>query len=548
MPQLRLALRTLFKTPLVTLVAVLSLALGIGANSAIFSLYHQMLLRPLPVPRPNELVNLGAPGPKSGSNSCSNIGSCDDIFSYPMYRDLERVQASFSGLASHRDFGATIGYQGTTLSGDGLLVSGSYFPVLELTPALGRLFTPDDDKVVGSQFVAVLSHDYWRTRFELNPGILNQALIVNGQALTVIGVAPQGFQGTTLGTQYRRVRPTHDAWIDDAGIHWLREPPSVLGVSVRAAQAGRVDRAGTDRHQWSVSRDHQRRRGAAAEGRERPDHDPLQGQDDHRRRRPARPERCGSRGQRPADDPLRRHGNGAAHRLRQHRESLARSRGWPIGRDGRAPLDWRQPQAADRAAAHRVVPAGRAGRDRRPAGGEMDARPDRDHSSARRRRTRAIQDGPDDAAVWRGDSRGHGNRVWPVPGASQHQARSGHHHQEPGGAGRRRTGGKTIPDDARDRADRDVDGAARASRAVREEPDERQSSRPGSQDRSPGGLQRLAGADCLLDRTNACPLRAHRGRADVHARCHRRGRDHRAAHRRRQLGQQPGGGGISGGT
>jgi predicted permease len=202
MPQLRLALRTLFKTPLVTLVAVLSLALGIGANSAIFSLYHQMLLRPLPVPRPNELVNLGAPGPKPGSNSCSNIGSCDDVFTYPMYRDLERVQTSFTAVASHRDFGATVGYQGTTLSGEGLLVSGSYFPVLELTPALGRLFTPDDDKVVGSQFVAVLSHDYWRTRFELNPAVLNQTLVVNGQALTVIGVAPAGFEGTTLGSRY----------------------------------------------------------------------------------------------------------------------------------------------------------------------------------------------------------------------------------------------------------------------------------------------------------------------------------------------------------
>ncbi len=202
MPQLRLALRTLFKTPFVTLVAVLSLALGIGANSAIFSLYHQMLLRPLPVPRPAELVNLGAPGPKSGSNSCSNIGSCEDVFSYPMFRDLERAQASFTGIASHKDFGASIGFQGTTLSGDGLLVSGSYFPVLELTPALGRLFTPDDDKTVGSQFVVVISHDYWRSRFELNPAILNQTLIVNGQALTVIGVAPAGFQGTTLGSRY----------------------------------------------------------------------------------------------------------------------------------------------------------------------------------------------------------------------------------------------------------------------------------------------------------------------------------------------------------
>ncbi|MGH9385203.1 MAG: ABC transporter permease, partial [Vicinamibacterales bacterium] len=149
-----------------------------------------------------ELVNLGAPGPKPGSNSCSDIGSCDDVFSYPMYRDLEHVQTSFTGIASHRDFGATIGYEGTTLTGDGLLVSGSYFAVLELTPAHGRLFPRDDDKTVGSQFVVVLSHDYWRTRFELNPAILNQTLIVNGQAMTIVGVAPAGFQGTTLGSRY----------------------------------------------------------------------------------------------------------------------------------------------------------------------------------------------------------------------------------------------------------------------------------------------------------------------------------------------------------
>src|SRR4030095_570955 len=117
MPQLRLALRTLFKTPFVTIVAVLSLALGIGANSAIFSLFHQMLLRPLPVPRAQELVNLGAPGPKPGSNSCSNIGSCEEVFSYPMFRDLERVQASFTGIAAHKDFGASIGFRGQTPRG-----------------------------------------------------------------------------------------------------------------------------------------------------------------------------------------------------------------------------------------------------------------------------------------------------------------------------------------------------------------------------------------------------------------------------------------------
>lgn len=199
MPNFRLALRTLFKTPFVTAVAILSLALGIGANSAIFSLFNQMLLRPLPVANPGELVNFGAPGPKQGSTSCSQAGSCDEIFSYPMYRDLERVQTSFTGIAAHRGFGANIGYKGTTLSGEGTLVSGSYFPVLGITPALGRLFTPDDDRTVGGHFVAVLGHDYWRTRFEMSPSILNETLIVNGQALTVVGVAPAGFKGTTLG-------------------------------------------------------------------------------------------------------------------------------------------------------------------------------------------------------------------------------------------------------------------------------------------------------------------------------------------------------------
>jgi predicted permease len=199
MPNFKLAFRTLFKSPFITLVAILSLALGIGANSAIFSLFDQMLLRALPVPSPEELVNLGAPGPKPGSQSCSQAGSCEEIFSYPMFRDLERVQTSFSGIAAHRNFGASLGYQGTSLSGEGLLVSGSYFPVLGITPALGRLLTVEDDKIIGSHFVVVLSYAYWRNRFELNPAVLNQTLVVNGQAMTIVGVAPRDFNGTTLG-------------------------------------------------------------------------------------------------------------------------------------------------------------------------------------------------------------------------------------------------------------------------------------------------------------------------------------------------------------
>jgi predicted permease len=199
MPNLHLALRALFKSPLITLIAIVSLALGIGANSAIFSLFDQMLLRPLPVPQAHELVNLKAPGPKPGSTSCSQAGGCEEVFSYPMFRDLEKAQTSFTGLAAHRNFGASLGYQGTSLSGEGMLVSGSYFPVLGLNPALGRLFTVDDDKTVGAHFVVVLSHDYWRTRFALNPNILNESLNINGQAMTVVGVAPRGFTGTVLG-------------------------------------------------------------------------------------------------------------------------------------------------------------------------------------------------------------------------------------------------------------------------------------------------------------------------------------------------------------
>ena len=199
MLNLRLALRTLFKSPFVTLVAILSLALGIGANSAIFSLFDQMLLRPLPVLRAGELVNFKSPGPKPGSNSCSRAGGCDEIFSYPMFRDLEKAQTSFTGIAAHRNFGGSLGYQGTSLSGEGLLISGSYFPVLGLTPALGRLLTPEDDKTVGTHFVVVLSHDYWSRRFALNPAVLNDTLVVNGQAMTIVGVAPRGFTGTVLG-------------------------------------------------------------------------------------------------------------------------------------------------------------------------------------------------------------------------------------------------------------------------------------------------------------------------------------------------------------
>jgi predicted permease len=201
MTSIRLALRRLASAPFVTLVAILSLALGIGANAAIFSLFNQMLLRPLPVPAPHELVNLSAPGPKPGSQSCNQAGSCEDVFSYPMFRDLQRTQAVFTDVAAHRLFGANLSYKSQTLNGEGVLVSGSYFPVLGVQPALGRLLSAHDDQAIGESLVVVLSHAYWVNRFGGAETVLNDTLVVNGHHLTIVGVTPEGFDGTTLGAR-----------------------------------------------------------------------------------------------------------------------------------------------------------------------------------------------------------------------------------------------------------------------------------------------------------------------------------------------------------
>jgi predicted permease len=199
MANLKIAFRTLAQAPFMTAVAILSLALGIGANAAIFSLFDQILLQNLPVQAAGELVNLSAPGPKPGSQSCNQAGDCDVVFSYLMFRDLEAAQTGFSGIAAHRLLGASMARDGLTISGEAMAVSGSYFPVLGLRPALGRLLGPGDDQNIGEHSVAVLSHGYWETHLGLEPGVLNGTLIINGQPFTIVGVAPRGFTGTTLG-------------------------------------------------------------------------------------------------------------------------------------------------------------------------------------------------------------------------------------------------------------------------------------------------------------------------------------------------------------
>ena len=244
----RYALRMFRRAPAFTVVAVLMLALGIGANAAVFSLFHNLLLRPLPVPEPEQLVNLSAPGPKPGPKSCSGVGECEAVFSYPMFRDLERVQTVFSGIAAHRDLEVNLGYRGQTLKGAGMLVSGSYFSVLGQRPALGRLLGPDDDRSVGGPDVVVLSYEYWQNQCGARSDVLNEVMFVNGFAMTVVGVAPQGFEGTTLGlkpqvfvpiTMRWRMQPFPGSPPENRRGYWVylfaRLKPGVAAEQARAA-------------------------------------------------------------------------------------------------------------------------------------------------------------------------------------------------------------------------------------------------------------------------------------------------------------------------
>ena len=107
-----------------------------------------MLLRPLPVETPGALINLSAPGPKPGMQSCGQAGDCDEVFSYQMFRDLQKSQTVLTGLVAHVGFGASLAYKNAPLTGAGLFVSGSYFPTLGLQPVVGRLLGPDDDRTI----------------------------------------------------------------------------------------------------------------------------------------------------------------------------------------------------------------------------------------------------------------------------------------------------------------------------------------------------------------------------------------------------------------
>ncbi len=194
----RYALRQFRNNPGFTLTAVVTLALGIGANTAIFTLLDQALLRSLPVKDPAKLVLLRFNGRDSG-HLHDYGGDQGDYFSYPMYRDLRDKNAVFSGLIATTRADAGVLWNNTPGIANAELVSGNYFDVLGVHASSGRLFVQSDDVQPEANPIVALSYGYWQSRFGSERGVIGQSILVNGHPFTVVGVAPPSFQSVQMG-------------------------------------------------------------------------------------------------------------------------------------------------------------------------------------------------------------------------------------------------------------------------------------------------------------------------------------------------------------
>jgi putative ABC transport system permease protein len=194
----RYALRMMAKNPAFVIVAIVTLALGIGANTAIFTLFDQVLLRRLPVRDPQELVQLRFSGSDTGRAS-SRSHNHGDYFSYPMYRDLRDRNTVFSGMLATYSRQVGVQWHNQPELANAELVSGNYFDVLGVRPATGRLLLQSDDLNQNANPVVVLSFGYWQRRFGADPGVLNQSILVNGHPFSVVGVVSPGFRSVVVG-------------------------------------------------------------------------------------------------------------------------------------------------------------------------------------------------------------------------------------------------------------------------------------------------------------------------------------------------------------
>ncbi|MGA2807582.1 MAG: ABC transporter permease [Terracidiphilus sp.] len=194
----RYALRQLRKSPGFTLTVIVTLALGIGANAAVFTLFDQVLLRMLPVERPKELVRFEWTGDFSGSAS-SFGGSSSNFFSYPMYKDLRDHNQVFQGMLAADKASVGVSWHNQAENKDAEVVTGNYFQLLGLKPAVGRLLTQQDDTAKNANPVVVLSYDYWRTRFGASRDVVGQIVLINGHPFTILGVGPDNFDSVIGG-------------------------------------------------------------------------------------------------------------------------------------------------------------------------------------------------------------------------------------------------------------------------------------------------------------------------------------------------------------
>ena len=186
----RLAIRSLRRSPLFATVAILSLALGIGANTAIFTLIDQIVLRKLPVTAPEQLVMLYQQGPHNGSNMGTRMHS------YPLYQDLQQKAEPLAEVLCRRLVPASVSIDNQTERLEAEMVSGNYFSMLGVTPAVGRLFNSrEDDQVYQGHPVVVLSHTYWVNRFAKDPTVVGRKILVNDYPMTIVGVSAEGFAG-----------------------------------------------------------------------------------------------------------------------------------------------------------------------------------------------------------------------------------------------------------------------------------------------------------------------------------------------------------------
>jgi predicted permease len=200
----RYAVRTLARTPAFTLTVLTTLAIGIGANTAIFDIVNGVLLRPLPYRAPHELLILGERTKEIEQGSVS----------YPNFVDWQAQNRSFSGMALFRGFGFGLSTASGPVRISGRTVSAGFFRVLGVSPFLGRTFSPADDRP-GAEPVAIISHRFWETRFGLDPGIVGRPLVLSGRPTAVIGVLPAGFRFYSDADAYVPFASTNDMMIAD---------------------------------------------------------------------------------------------------------------------------------------------------------------------------------------------------------------------------------------------------------------------------------------------------------------------------------------------